>query len=166
MHDQQSIASINNMTISAALYGAVLFITALFPAAVTAEIYKWVDGQGKIHFTDSPPEQASVKQIKLQINSFSSPSVSTFEFDSSLISTRKISKKVIMYGANWCGYCKKAKRYFVKNSIPYVEYDVETSTKGRKDFKALGGKGVPVILVGNQRLNGFSESSFEKIYQR
>jgi hypothetical protein len=46
----------------------------------------------------------------------------------------------------------------------FSEYDVDKSSKGKRDFKKLGGKGVPVILVGKQRMNGFSAGKFEKIY--
>ncbi len=70
-----------------------------------------------------------------------------------------------MYSTSWCGYCKKARRYFTENDIPYVDYDVETSAKGKRDYRKLGARGVPVILVGNKRLNGFSQDSFNKIYQ-
>ena len=71
-----------------------------------------------------------------------------------------------MYGASWCGYCKKAKKYFNKNNIRFVEYDIERSTKGKRDYKALNGTGVPIILVGDQRMNGFSEAGFERMYYR
>ena len=70
-----------------------------------------------------------------------------------------------MYSTSWCGACKRAKQYFNENGINYVEYDVETNEKGKQDFRELGGRGVPIILVGNKRLNGFTASSFEKIYR-
>ena len=70
-----------------------------------------------------------------------------------------------MYSANWCGVCKKARRYFEKQGIDYKEYDVETSARGKSDYKKLGAKGVPVILVGKQRMNGFSVDGFEKLYR-
>ncbi len=70
-----------------------------------------------------------------------------------------------MYSTAWCATCKRAKRYFEKNGIPYVEYDIETSAEGRSDYMRLGGRGVPIILVGDRRLNGFSPSAFEKVYK-
>ena len=35
-------------------------------------------------------------------------------------------------------------------------WDVDESSKGKRDFKKLNGKGVPIFLVGDQRMNGFS----------
>ena len=40
--------------------------------------------------------------------------------------------------------------------IAYKEYDVDKSSKGKRDYKKLNGKGVPIILVGDQRMDGFS----------
>lgn len=142
------------------------FFLLLIFSSVEAEIYKWVDGQGRIHFTDKPPEQSASKPVKLRINSFTSPSIESFQFDESLISKRMVTPDVIMYSTSWCGYCKQARRYFNQNNIEFTEYDVEKSEKGKKDFKRLDGKGVPVILVEDRRLNGFSKSAFEQIYQR
>jgi glutaredoxin len=131
-----------------------------------AEIYKWTDAHGNIHFTDSPPEQVKTQQVKLQINSFTSPRVSSFKYDDSLISKRKESTDVIMYSTSWCGYCKQARRYFSRKRIPFEEYDVEKSSKGKKDYKSLNGRGVPIILVGEKRMNGFSVAQFEKLYSK
>ena len=61
-----------------------------------------------------------------------------------------------MYSAEWCGICKRAKSFMDSEGIPYKEYDVDESSKGKRDFKKLNGKGVPIFLVGDQRMNGFS----------
>jgi len=61
-----------------------------------------------------------------------------------------------MYSAAWCGICKKANEYFKANNIKYKEYDIDKSSKGKRILKKLGAKGVPVILVGDKHLNGFS----------
>jgi glutaredoxin len=71
-----------------------------------------------------------------------------------------------MYSTTWCGVCQKAKAYFNQNRISYTEYDVENSTKGKQDFQRMGGKGVPIILVGNKRMNGFSQASFEQLFNK
>ncbi len=146
---------------------SLLVLMFLFAISIQAgaEVFKWVDDQGKIHFTDKPPKKGNAKRIDVQVNSFSSPEISPFKFDPPLISQHRVSNDVIMYSTTWCGVCKKAKRYFNKNNIRYKEYDVEKSEKGRKDYKKLNGRGVPIILVGSRRMNGFSRNHFEKIYQ-
>jgi len=63
-----------------------------------------------------------------------------------------------MYATSWCPYCAKARAYFAKRGIAYVEIDIEKSREGRAEYDRLGARGIPVILVGAQRMNGFSEA--------
>jgi len=53
----------------------------------------------------------------------------------------------------------------IRKGIRFTEYDIEKSSKGKRLYKNLGARGVPVILVGKKRMNGFSEAGFEKIYR-
>ena len=69
------------------------------------------------------------------------------------------ASKVKLYTTTWCGYCKRAKAYLQARGTPFQEIDVETSAQGQREFQALGGRGVPVILVGNQRMDGYSEGT-------
>ena len=138
-----------------AFYFSILYgIT--FPA--NAEIYKWVDESGNVHFTDSPPKDKSSEEITLQINSYSSAEVTTI--DGVIVP----GNRVVMYSTSRCGYCKKARRYFRKKRISFHEYDIEKSSKGKRDFKSLKGSGVPIILFGDRRINGFSEVKFDRTY--
>ncbi len=126
---------------------------------VNAEIYKWVDEQGKIHFTDNPPKNKQAEEVKLKINTYSSVEIKP------LIERLAKPGKVVMYSAEWCGICTQAKQYFRKNNIKYISYDVEKSRTGKMDFKLLRGKSVPIIIVGNKRMNGFTVSRFNKLYK-
>ena len=128
------------------------------------DLYKWVDEKGKIHYGDSPPENVELKKITGNVSSFTSVTVEPFVFDTNLITRRKQAKGVVMYSTSWCGVCKQAKRYFQRKKIPYTEYDIEKSEKAAREFKKLRGRGVPVILVGDQRMNGFSANNFDRLY--
>ncbi|MBW9266176.1 MAG: glutaredoxin family protein [Candidatus Thiodiazotropha sp. (ex. Lucinisca nassula)] len=122
-------------------------------------IYKWRDENGKIHFGDKPPVSGESTPVTVKPNVYHAPPIE------GKTGAGYRREKVVMYSTKRCGYCKKARAYFKRNAIPYVEYDVETSRKGKLDYKKLGGKGVPIILVGKRRLNGFSEAGFSEIYQ-
>ena len=69
-----------------------------------------------------------------------------------------------MYSTDWCHYCKKARQYFKKNNIAYTEYDIDKNKKAKRRYKEMGATGVPVILVGKKRMNGFNQKGFERIY--
>lgn len=125
-----------------------------------AQLYKWVDDQGKVHYGDSPPEDASLKEINGELSSFSGVSVEALTSAQLALA----SNRVVMFSTEWCGYCRKARRYFRKNNIAFAEYDIEKSQKAARAFKDLNGRGVPVILIGNQRMNGFRSKTFERLY--
>ena len=131
----------------------------LFSAAASCEIYKWTDTEGNVQFGDRPPASASAQQVEIQpVNTFKSVSVTE------LSNWEDGGKTVTMYSASWCGDCKQANKYFRKNGISYKEYDIETTSKGKSDFRKLKGTGVPIILVGKKRMNGFNQSRFESLY--
>ena len=135
-----------------------LFIILFLAGSASAGIYKWVDENGKTHFTDRPPQSQKTEQVTLRINTYTTPEISELE------SVVAAGRGVIMYSTEWCGVCKKAKRYFKQKGIRYTEFDIEKNPKARAEFKRLGGKGVPVILIGKRRMNGFSPASFQRLY--
>ncbi len=138
----------------------ILIVALLAPLSGFAEIYKWTDENGKVHFGDSPDDRDKAERVSLEINSFSSVTYDDIEFYQGTHSDR-----VTMYSTSWCGYCKKARNYFKKKGISYVEYDIEKDARAKRMYDLLGGQGVPVILVGKKRMNGFSVSGFERIYR-
>ena len=73
---------------------------------------------------------------------------------------------VVMYATVWCPYCARARAYFKRTNTAYVEHDIEKSADAHAEFKRLGGRGVPLILVGNEKLRGFNELAFESAYAR
>lgn len=125
---------------------------------VGAEIYKWTDDQGRTHFSDVENERYNVEAVTVEVNSYEHVTYS------SLGKEVQGSEKVQMFSTVWCGYCKKAKTYFKSQGIGFVEYDIENDALAKRRYDALGGKGVPVILVGTKRMNGFSVAGFKRIY--
>ena len=140
-----------------------LFFFMASPAG-SGQLFKWVDDQGNVHYGDSPPENARLKRITGKVSSYTSVSVEDFVYDPGNITQRKRSKGVVMYSTSWCGYCKKAALHFRKNNIPFTEHDIEKSEQAAKEYKKLNGRGVPIILIGDQRMNGFNAAAFDRIY--
>ncbi|MCW8930779.1 MAG: glutaredoxin family protein [Gammaproteobacteria bacterium] len=136
-----------------------------------SKIYKWVDQNGDIQFSDQKPQKGhETEQVEVKVNSVKNPHVSDYSlipesYGKKNVSNKNSNKKVIMYSATWCGVCKQAKKYFNRQGIAYKEYDIEKTSKGRKDYKRLQGRGVPIILVGKKRMDGFDAQAFDKMYR-
>jgi glutaredoxin len=76
------------------------------------------------------------------------------------------SLKVVMYATRWCPYCAKARVNFNSNHIAFNEQDIENNSSAKHAYDELGGNGVPLILVGNERMQGFGAEQFDAIYQQ
>lgn len=70
---------------------------------------------------------------------------------------------IVMYTTSRCGACIAAKQYFAQKGISYNELDLEQSSTAREEFQRLGGRGVPLILIGEKRLEGFSAQAIEAL---
>lgn len=72
-------------------------------------------------------------------------------------------KKVVLYSMNKCPHCETAKKYLDKQGIAYRLCNVQTPA-GQKEFSKLRLRGVPVLKIGDQILNGFSVKEFNQLY--
>lgn len=147
----------------------LLVLCLLLPTGVTgAEIYKWTDENGRVHFGDVPQTIGDTETVDLgHINTYNAPSKifidKTLSRSTGTSVFRDKHSDVIIYSTTWCGICVKAKNWLKANRIRFREYDVEKSPKGQRDYKKLKGRGVPIILVGQQRMNGFSPSRMRQM---
>jgi len=147
-------------------YFLLLVSIWLIASPVSAEVYKWTDEEGITHYSDKKPENQDVTQLEFKIATYDTVSYGTVNDIVEKANTKEANKKnVVMYSASWCGVCKKAKKYFRRNGISFKEYDIEKSKKAKRKYKKLGATGVPVIIVGRKRMNGFSEAGFKRIYR-
>lgn len=130
---------------------------------LTADIYRTVDEHGNVVFSDSPDETGKSEPVQLkEINSFRSPEVQQFE--RATTPARSGGEQVVMYSASWCGVCDRARNHFQDKGIPYSEHDIEESEQALREFRRIGGRGVPVLLYGEHRMDGFSASDFDRTY--
>lgn len=143
-------------------FAFLLFV--LFMQTSHAQIYKWKDADGKVHFGDKKPVNKNSENIHLKINTYESVKIDPSVFKSN--ERNSSNKSITIYSAAWCGVCKKAKKYFNKHNISYTEYDIDKDNSAKKRYKEMGATGVPVIFIGKRRMNGFSVASFERIYNK
>lgn len=125
----------------------------LFSANVYCKVYKWTDANGRVRYGDNKPESIKSQTLEIKENVYESPDI-----------VSRPSEKVIMYSTSWCGYCKKARKYFRKNNIPYIDYDIEKDSSAKQRYDKLGGNGVPLIRYKDKNMTGFSASRFERFY--
>ena len=142
---------------------AVAFGIAAGAASAQSPMYKVVGPDGRVTYTnEKPPAGAKASVIESRVNSYSGPPVVSGKAPASK-APAAARPEIRMYATDWCGYCRQARQYFAQRGIRFTEVDIEKSPAGRAEYDRLGVRGVPVILVGAQRMVGFSEQSMSQL---
>ena len=153
----------------------IILILSFIPSVCCADLYQWTDENGVKHFSNTPPAQAtdSIRQMEeIEGGEERDPGILQKTLDlfnsgaeqasSSPKPKAKRQPKVVMYTTPTCGYCHRAKAYFNQRGIQFTELDVTKSARARRRFKALNGRGVPLIVIGDQRIPGFNKSAIDR----
>jgi len=150
----------------------VLSALALFLYGTsTAEMYRWVDENGEIQITDSPPPNIkSPGEVKIYRDipqDRNTEPVSDVKKQESkpAIETKK-NPEVILYGTSWCPYCRKARDFFRSRGIDFIEHDIEKDKEAAIRKKELDSRsGVPFVIINGRQIRGYSESAYERALQ-
>jgi len=148
------------------LFLLVSLLIGAVAVSASAEIYKYVDADGQLRFTDDPNAAGGAEAVQLRpTNTISSGTPSRSQKVKPLPAATKFPK-VELFVTSWCGYCKKAEAYLQGKGVPFTVYDIEKDLQAARRKDSLTSKrGVPFALIGDQRLTGFSESAYERALQ-
>ncbi|MBT2747642.1 MULTISPECIES: glutaredoxin family protein [unclassified Lysobacter] len=69
-------------------------------------------------------------------------------------------KRIVMLAAEWCGYCEKLRKDFELADVRYTLIDVDTAA-GQKAMNAVGARGVPVTIVGQDIVYGYNRDEIK-----
>ncbi len=59
--------------------------------------------------------------------------------------------KVVLYSAEWCGYCKTLKKYLDRDNVDYELRDVDDpQIRLEMNQKTRGNQTIPVVFVGDE----------------
>jgi glutaredoxin len=157
-----------------------LFLLALLLplACVTqaATVYRSVGPDGQIIYSDKPPADGTIEKTLSLVDLPSTPmpeSVLRYrdELQKSMkkrlseVGMRLDTSEPVIFTAVWCGYCTRAKSYLAEKRIRYQEYDIDTPNGMRAYVEAGGGRGVPVMLWNNQKVQGFSPPAYDALFK-
>ena len=64
--------------------------------------------------------------------------------------------RITLYSTRDCPHCRHAKQYLQQKGMHFQELDVQQNARAHKMFARLGARGVPVIMIGDTRIDGFN----------
>lgn len=135
------------------LTGALLAAAAL-PAAA---LYKIVQPDGSITYTDRPPPDTTGRVITLGRSA--QPQSSEAALPTEL---RQVSQRypVVLYTAPDCAPCAAGRRLLQQRGVPYTERIIASEDDAVALERAVGGRTVPALAIGSQPLRGLSETDW------
>lgn len=150
-----------------------------YPIHSEAQIYKWVDKNGVIHFGQALPQGVgNAEKIEATLPTQRSDP----EFDrppqggseKTQRNERKTQEKeehspvsqqvaAEMYSTSWCGYCRKAREYFQARGIRLIEYDIEADPAAAERKRQIDTRpGVPLVVINGQLIHGYAPAQYEQ----
>jgi glutaredoxin len=148
-----------------------VLLLGVLPLPLTAPhaetLYKSITPDGRVLYSDHPPAQGRVVKTMVPdaAPSTALPASAAEQLRKlrALFPTAAPTSGVVLYSAVWCGYCKKAKAYLAGKGVTYQEVDIDTADGLAAYAQAGGGKGVPLLLAGGQRVQGFSPAAYDEV---
>ena len=162
----------------------VFSVLVLTSATASAEIYKWVDDKGIVHFSDTPPPDSSEATEEEETSSSDSnsqnnspPAVQSqnaalkpdfFDILNKSPEAPEALKQpsVELYVTSWCAYCSKAKQFFRSKGIEFAVYDIEKDKNAARRMRALTpNRAVPFAVINGHEIQGYSEEAYQAALQ-
>lgn len=138
---------------------AAVFATLATPSANA--MYKVVHPDGRISYSDRPPEQAAGGKSAARVTSVtpgsSAPNDVALPYE-----VRQAAQRfpVTLYTAEGCDPCVQARELLTRRGIPFSERRASTPAD-RAAWKATtGSTEAPVLAVGSERIPGFNSASW------
>ena len=71
--------------------------------------------------------------------------------------------QVVLFMTSWCHYCRLTSSYLREKGVSFVERDIEADrTAMAAYFKAGGGGGVPMVVIGDTAIMGFDTGAIDR----
>jgi glutaredoxin len=127
-------------------------------AAAQANVYRWVDKDGKVHYSDTPPAEPSKNLTQKRVGGGYAES-SQLPYATQMAMQKS---PVVLYTGADCGDpCRQGRDLLAKRGIPFSERDAQANPDDAEALKKLvGAIEVPVLTVGSAKVKGFEEGAW------
>jgi glutaredoxin len=126
-------------------------------AGAGAQVFKWVDEKGVVHYSDTPPPPS---QKKVELKSFSGGGAGAdlpFELAEAVRNF-----PVTLYTTSQCGACDQGRGLLQARGIPFSEKTVSTNDDQKKLSEAGSAGQLPLLVVGSNKLIGFESGAWNQ----
>jgi glutaredoxin len=127
----------------------------LWAGAASAQMYKWVDANGKTHFTDTPPPAtAKAAPIKSSTGAASGAGLPY------ALATAVRNAPVVLWTTNPCPSCDSGRAFLKGKGIPFTEKTVTSDADETKLRESGGDERLPALFVGRNKVIGYQQGAW------
>ncbi len=127
-----------------------------------AQLYRWTDASGKVHYTDTQPP-ADARNVEKKGSARASGAEAATAQQSYALQQAVKNFPVTIYTSQECGDpCKKGLEYLKKRGVPYTEKVVAKKDEIDALVKLAGAPRVPVMVVGVSIQKDYEEQSWNE----
>jgi glutaredoxin len=139
--------------------GFVAFSLLACALTAQAQLYRWTDDGGKVHYTDTPPP-ATAKNVERKESARPASTITAAQRSYALQLAIK-SFPVTVYTSKDCGSpCKNGLAHLQKRGVPFTEKVVAKQEEIDELTKLAGAPRVPVMVVGVDIQKDYEEQSW------
>jgi glutaredoxin len=140
----------------------IAFSLLAFALAAEAQLYRWTDESGTVHYTDTPPPVGAKDVQKKGAARPSGAEAATAQQSYAMQQATK-NFPITIYTSKECGDpCKKGLDYLKKRGVPYTEKAVAKQDEIDELVKLAGAPRVPVLVVGVAVQKDFEEQGWSE----
>lgn len=126
----------------------------LAPAAGAQSLFRWVDKEGKVHYSQQPPPKEDARTVEQR--RFAGSVVEAANVPYALQLAMK-NFPVTLFTAPSCQQgCSEARESLNQRGVPFREVAVMDETTTQQLRAATGGNRVPAVRIGSQTQLGFN----------
>ena len=130
----------------------------LLPVLAQAQMYRWVDDSGKVHYSDQVPASGA-KNVQKQSLSVGQSSSAGLPY---ALQQAVKNFPVALYTSEACkDTCAQARELLNQRGVPYSETTVTDEVDIAQLKKLSGGSVVPVMTVGRELYKGFESGIYK-----
>ena len=140
----------------------LLFLVLLLAcASASAQMYRWVDQNGKVHYTDTPPPPSAAKSVEQKKLGGSVIETSQLPFQ---LQEAVRNYPVTLYTSPSCkDGCPQARELLAKRGVPFKEVSVADEQSNALLKKVSGANQVPTLSVGSLAQIGFESGALNSL---
>ena len=147
----------------------VLLCLAAALAASSAQaqttLYKWVDKDGQVQYTEFPPPK-DAKNVSEKSYRGGGPSTEEQVPYATRVATQR--NPVTLYVSTACGdLCDNGRALLSKRGVPFAQKNAQTDPAAQDELMKLAGSlSVPFLKVGESNVHGFDEGAWNSALDR